>query len=143
MVFLKYITVDDRNRVLQTLRALKLEYQSEPIKVTEDKILDVRVVESLLWALKTKCTEWGISKQVLWVDIPTRSLWYGPDKVLTVTITDLQLSVEYGEGFETWLSEGGDWEEILKVAKNTLGKAKAKKGAGKGAHKGKNKDKTF
>ena len=82
---------------------------------------------------------WGYPRNGLWVDIPSKTIYCGPEIVAKTKIENDELVITYGDGWDTWELFLGNIElkSMIDVQRAKL--SKAKKSKGKGKEKGKDK----
>ena len=105
----------------------------------EEQPLGLRVARQTLFGAKWMLSQWGYVKTSMWVDEDTFTLHMGNEKVLKAIVVDGALKVEYGTGWEDYLTSA-EWKKILQESQDTFSRSTGKKGVGKG--KGKVKGKT-
>ena len=98
--------------------------QNDDVWSKPDRPLNERILQS--WVFGTK---WCVCKS-LWADPEKGLVTLWGEKVLQGSITDGKLSIEYGEGWETYLHHK-DYPEFKEMVNILTGKLK-KRGKGKG-----------
>ena len=102
--------------------------QNKDVWSKPDRPLNERILQSLVFG-----TKWCVCKS-LWADPEKGLVTLRGKQVLQGTITDGKLSIEYGEGWETYLHDK-DYPEFKDMVTALVGKL-AQKGKGKGDGKG-------
>ena len=77
--------------------------------------------------------QWGWSKQSMWVDDGPGVLWLGEEIVLTATVCEEMLNVDYGKDWELYM-QSEPWNKMINDTKGKITK-KASKGESKGKGK--------
>ena len=81
-----------------------------------------------------------LEAKTVWVDKELRSLTLGSEHVLTVSLTEGALNVQYGKDWEAFIfsaehEENKLWKEVLDLNTKELQKKSESKGIGKGKAK--------
>ena len=105
--------------------------------VKPDRPLNERVTRSLVFGLKQMFTDWKWDIAGLWADPDDGTFSIGKKIVVTVTIQNKQLKLEYGDEWESYLNDKSwpQWNKLVTdmVTKLTASHASntATKGVGK------------
>jgi len=83
--------------------------------------------------------KWGWTKRAMWADEVLGVFWVGDEKVLSVSIGNAELQINYELGWEDYL-KGDEWSDIVERAAGKLSDSSGK-GTGKAGSKGKGKAK--
>ena len=97
ILFAKSKTDSERGEVVGWLKKSPTKSQNDDVWSKPDRPLNERVLQSLVFG-----TEWCVCKS-LWADPEKGLVTLWGEKVLQGSITDGKLSIEYGEGWETYL----------------------------------------
>ena len=106
MVFAKFQTNADRDAAVALLRKAKLTENDSKIWANYDMPFEERTLRSFVFGTKrVMIDEWRFPKLGLWADPETGILWNGNDIVVTVSVQDYRLQLQYGDGWETFVTD--------------------------------------
>eukprot|EP00959_Pyramimonas_sp_CCMP1952_P093123 1949096-Pyramimonas_sp.AAC.1 len=58
-----------------------------------------RIPQSLLFALKRLLVDWNYDRKCVWVDIPSKTLYVGGERVISTGVEGMDLITDFGEGW--------------------------------------------
>ena len=121
--------------VIESIRKTKdWKCESSTIWCKPDQDISERVENGVLFGIKYFLKSWGYPHNCIWVDVASKTISCGQEKVATVSVTGTELSVVFGEGWDSW--EGFQTDatllDILEKARAKLSKSTDTKGKGKG-----------
>ena len=132
MFFCRFDSVEDRDKVVDNIRRLVLKIEDDKIWSNPDLPNEVRVPENFLFALKLLgSAEWGYTLQNLWVDKTKKSISLGKEMILSITMENLDMKLNFGRLWEDHLGGDDEFKKILKIAHDKLAEHPSK-GDGKG-----------
>ena len=139
IVFGKFASTQERDLAVKKVQQKRLSYGGQDVWAKPDQVLEVRVLESVLFAAKKMMVDWQWHKKNLWVNKDLGCLTLGSEHVLSVEVVESCVKVTYGNDWEDYIfnSEHPDntfWKSVLETAANKLKKKKSEgtKGMGKG-----------
>ena len=65
-----------------------------------DEDLPTRVIKTFVWETKRILVEWGFDKLGIWADPETGEVWLGDGRVLTGTVKEKELNLDFGKDWE-------------------------------------------
>ena len=104
-----------------------------------------RISKALVFGTKQLLITWGFEKSGIWADPETLTVWVGNDMAIKGTVTNNDLTLEYGTDWETYLNDQAhpQFKELIVSQKAKLTTAASPtKGLGKGTGKSKTKSKS-
>jgi hypothetical protein len=132
IIFAKFDTTAERDKVVETFRRLVLKIQSEKVWSNADLPADVRIPKDFLFGLKKilGSQAWGYDLENLWVDKEKQTISLRKELILSITLEGLKMNLVYGAAWEKHI--GGDLEvmKLLKDKQDLLDRPS--KGDGKG-----------
>ena len=135
ILFAKFASTVDRDDAVNKFRAAKLETGNGVAWAKADLPIDIRAPRGLLFGTKSLMIEWGFPRNTLWADPEEYTLQMGDDNIFEIKVEGGEMIVTYGNGWEEYLKNDTQWQELLKTHAGKLQKGKAAKGAGKGKAK--------
>ena len=130
ILFCKFDTEEDRDKVVQWFRKTSTKIDDEPIWSKPDALLSVRSVTSVVFEAKKYLAKWGFENFALWADPDKGSVDYKRKSVLSVTVQDDQIKIVYHGKWEQHFKHA-EWTDMVGAIQVKLGRG-AEKGAGKG-----------
>ena len=142
MIFAKFWEQTGRDSVVQTLRKKTFKESGKTVWAKPDKALPQRVLNSCVFGAKYMLKEWGYTNNSVWADPEEGKVWVGDDIAIQVSIDSGTLKVEYGAGWEEWLTHADfpGFPQMVQKLRNKL-EQHPDKGVGKSGSKGKHKGK--
>ena len=122
MVFAKFATKRDRDNAIAILRQNKNSEQW----IKPDRPLNERVVRSLVFGLKQFFSDWKWDVAGMWADENNGTFTIGKKTVVTVSIHYKNLVLEYGDDWETYLTDKS-WPQWLALVDEQNAKLKLSK----------------
>ena len=115
MFFCRFDTVDERNKVVDNFRQLKLKIEDEKLWPAEDLPIDVRVPEHFLFGVKKLLGSqtWGYNIEKLWVNKKTKTISLGREEILSVTLEDSKMKLTYGAFWEEHIGDDDDFKFFI------------------------------
>ena len=98
----------------------------------EDLPLEARILRSVTMGAKHAMVDWGWPEKTLWADPAAGTLKLAGEIVLSASIHEQQLNVEYGKNWKPYLTSAA-FPQVLNLVKANTEKFSAK---GKGKDKG-------
>ena len=142
MLWVTFPSQTNRDMILESLKKIKDNWKCEGSLIWSkpDETIEERVqTQSILFGMKFLLHSWGYSRNCLWVDVPSKTVYCGSEIVAKTTIENDELVIKYGDGWDTWELFVGDTELKNMIEKACAKLSKAKQSKGKGKEKGKDK----
>ncbi|CAE8650059.1 unnamed protein product [Polarella glacialis] len=137
LVFAKFATASERDRAISTLNQAKEKMSDgKMVRASPDRPVEERAVRRILFGAKDMLYQKGLAWDSLWVEPESGVLQFDTDIVMTVSVLNSTISVNYGTDWETYLA-GGTWTDLMSDATEKIKKSILSKGKGKGSKKGK------
>ena len=128
IIFAKFRGNTERDEVVGWFRKTSTKIQDTDVWSKPDRPLNERILMSLVFGTKYLCCK------SLWADPEQGLVTLWGTKVLKGSIVDKKLSIEYGEGWETYLHDK-DHPEFKDMVKTLHGKLASGEKGGKGGGK--------
>ena len=112
------------------IRRLLLKIENDKVWSAEDLPIDIRVPEHFLFGVKKLLGAWGYNTLNLWVDKNTKSISFGKETILSISVDQLKMKLTYGAFWEEHIGNDADFKMLLKTEQGNL--VRSSKGNGKG-----------
>ena len=141
LLWAEFADPGDRDAAIQHIKGSGTLLGTNKVWANVEKPVEDRVPLSILIRAKTLFIKWGTPKEKLWVDPDTNSLSCDRKDVISISVINLELKIEFEDGWGEWV-EGKDWDTLVNEASAGLELKQANfiKGKGKGEGKGNGKD---
>ena len=110
-------------------------FEQSEIWTKPDLPIAERVEKSLLFGIKYLLNLWGYPRKNLWVDVPSKTISCGPEKVATICVSGTKIDISYSTGWDSWdiFTNNIELKEMIekqqgKLLKGSDGKGKGEKG---------------
>ena len=140
MLWVTFSSTSIRNMVLESIRKKgKDNWKCEGATIWSrpDESTEERVLGNTLFGIKFLLHSWGYPRNGLWVDLPSKTIFCGSERVAVTSIENDELVVKYGVGWDSWELFQKDTEMKNMIAVQRAKLSKAKQAKGKGKEKGK------
>jgi len=132
-VFAKFTSQSERDTAVNLLRKAHLTEGDQKVWANIDMPFQERMLRTFVFGAKrVMIDEWKFPKLGLWADPVTGILWNGDDIIVTAMIQDSRLQLQYGDGWETFVTDVHypEWNALITEI-NTKLKNVPTKGIGK------------
>ena len=134
IVFMKFKNADECEAAIRTMKDAKLKCGDNEVWAKKEMPLETRTVKNLLFAVKLMMLDWNVyDKRALWVDTDEMVLKVGFETIMTPTVVDGKLAVDFADG---WRSEV-ECEAFKKIYEEAVKKLQSAAVPTKGVGKGK------
>ena len=132
ILFAKFASKGERDTAVALLRSAGYEHEGKKVWAKPDMPLEARTVRSFVFAAKNVMNAWGWHELDLWADPDAGTLKLAGEVVISASVKNGALCVEYGAGWEAYYNTA-DHPEMKQLIVDS--DSKIKKGAGKGGDK--------
>ena len=134
MLWVKFDSRTLRDSAVVKLSKADLKHVDHKIWISEDKPLDIRAKNSILFGIRKLLMTWGFHKNALWIDEVAGTIHFNVDLICTAQIVNGKLNISYGPEWEHFLKQG-NLETIVQKGAAMVQKIVEVTGKGKGKNK--------